>query len=305
MASTANCQTLGLRRLRRQHFPVVAVTDATMQVIPLEPEYYEDGALAECWRKAMRDEYAFLLENRTFDFVDNMPSNQKIISWQLGFRHKVNPDNSTHFKARLLIRDFGQEGSIDYQETFAPVARLTTLCIVLGFTTLLQWTIKQMDVFTAFLHPVIDPEVYMSLPQGLEWLDLRGPGVFKQSIVACKLNKALYGWRQASQLWFKDIDSYLQSDRMGFLQSTTDPNRYLSLSCSTILLLYVDYILVTGPSTKIKEKIKLLLEARYRMTDLARGKQFLGNHRNGRCLLYRLQRPNRLLHLRLQMKPNG
>ena len=268
----------GPRRSTRKRFPVVAAVDATSnrQDIPLEPEHYEDAAREEYWRTAMRDEYVSLLENQTFDFVDKVPSGRKIISCKWVFRRKINPDNSTRFKARLVIRGFEQVGGIDYQETFAPVARLTTIRMILGLTTILGWTIEQMDVVTAFLHPAIDTEVYMSLPQGLEWLEQTCPGTPGKGIIACKLNKALYGLKQAPRLWFKDIDSYLQSPRMGFTQSTADPNLYLSPSRSAIILLYVDDILITGPTTKIKEEIKLLLKQRYRMSDLGPAKQFLG-----------------------------
>ena len=133
-----------------------------------------------------------------------------------------------------------------------------------------------MDVVTAFLHPVIDTEVYMSLPQGLEWLDTIRSAVPKRAVIACKLNKALYGLKQAPRLWFQDIDSFLKSASMGFVQSTADPNLYLSPSRSAILLLYVDDILIAGPTTKIKEEIKFLLNMQYRMSDLGPAKQFLG-----------------------------
>jgi len=273
--SPEHAYTEGLRRSTRRRFPVVAAADASMREIPLEPEHYEDVAREECWRAAMRAEYASLLENQTFDFVDNVSSDRKVISCKWVFKRKVNPDNSTRFKARLVIGGFEQIGGIDYQETFAPVARLTTLRMILGLTTLLGWTIEQMDVVTAFLHPVIDTEVYMSLPQGLEWLDTIRSAVPKRAVIACKLNKALYGLKQAPRLWFQDIDSFLKSASMGFVQSTADPNLYLSPSRSAIRLLYVDDILIAGPTTKIKEEIKFLLNMRYRMSDLGPAKQFL------------------------------
>ena len=278
-SSTEYSRTEGLRRSTRRRFPVVAVANASMQDIPLEPEHYEDAAREECWRTAMRDEYASLIENKTFDFVCTVPSDRKVISCRWVFRRKVNPDNSTRFKARLVIRGFEQVDGTDYQETFAPVARLTTLRMVLALTTVLGWTIEQMDVVTAFLHPAIDTEVYMSLPKGLEWLDsgvLGASGAQGSGVIACQLNKALYGLKQAPRLWFQDIDSYLQSADMGFVQSTADPNLYLSASRSAILLLYVDDILIAGPTTKIKDEIKLLLKMRYRMSDLGPAKQFLG-----------------------------
>ena len=205
-----------------------------------------------------------------------MPSGRNVISCKWVFRCKVNPNNSTCFKARLVIRGFEKIGGIDFQETFAPVTRLTTLQMILGLTTVLGWTIEQMDVVTAFLHPVIDTEVYMSLPPGLDWLDSSGAGAPGSGVIACKLNKALYGLKQAPRLRFRDIDSYLQSASMGFVQSTADPNLYLSPSRSAILLLYVDDILIAGPTTKIKEEIKKLLNMPYRMTDLGPAKQFLG-----------------------------
>jgi len=72
--SPEHAYTEGLRRSTRRRFPVVAAADASMREIPLEPEHYEDAAREECWRAAMRAEYASLLENQTFDFVDNVPS---------------------------------------------------------------------------------------------------------------------------------------------------------------------------------------------------------------------------------------
>jgi len=111
----------------------------------------------------------------------------------------------------------------------------------------------------SFLHPVIDTEVYMSLPQGLEWLDTICSAAPERAVIACKLNKALYGLKQAPRLWFQDIDSFLKSASTGFVQSTADPNLYLSPSLCAILLLYVDDILIAGPTTQIKEEIKFLL----------------------------------------------
>jgi len=176
-------------------FPVVAAVDSRMHEIPLEPEYYDDAAREECWRTAMSEEYASLVENQTFDFVDKVPSGRRVISCKRVFRRKVNPDHSTRFKAHLVICGFEQVDGIDYQETFAP-ARLTTLRMILGLTILLGWTMKQMDVVTAFLHPMIHTEVYMSLYQGLGWLEDRGPGVPGPGAIAYKLNKTLYRLKQ-------------------------------------------------------------------------------------------------------------
>ena len=104
-------------------------------------------------------------------------------------------------KARFVARGFSQKEGIDYDETFAPVARYNSIRVIISLASVLGWKLHQMDVKTAFLNGQIEEEVYIEQPKGFE---LHG----RESHV-CKLKKALYGLKQAPRAWYSRIDSYL------------------------------------------------------------------------------------------------
>ena len=130
-----------------------------------------------------------------------------------------------------MARGFSQKEGIDYEETFAPVARYTSIRAIMALASMMKWDLHQMDVKTAFLNGVIE-EVYIEQPQGFEVEDRRTH--------VCKLKKALYGLKQAPRAWYGRIDSFLVS--MGFAKSKADPNLYFKVieDEPAILLLYVD-----------------------------------------------------------------
>ena len=125
-------------------------------------------------------------------------------------------------KARFVARGFSQKEGIDYDETFAPVARYNSIRVIISLVSVLGWKLHQMDVKTTFLNGKIEEEVYIEQPEGFE---LHG----KESHV-CKLKKALYGLKQAPRAWYAKIDNYLQS--LGFSKSIDDSNLYIRL-CKT------------------------------------------------------------------------
>jgi len=98
-----------------------------------------------------------------------------------------------HYKARLVAQGFTQEYGIDYQETFALVARMTSVRILLVITTAKSWCLHQMDVKNAFLNGELQEEVYMHPPSGME-LPPR---------MVLRLLKALYGLKQSPRAWFE------------------------------------------------------------------------------------------------------
>ena len=102
------------------------------------------------------------------------------------------------YKERFVARGFSQKEGIYYEETFAPVARYTSIILVLA---LMKWKIHQMDVKTTFLNGVVEEEVYVEQPLILETHD-------RESHV-CILKKALYGLKQTPRTWYSKIDSFL------------------------------------------------------------------------------------------------
>jgi hypothetical protein len=145
------------------------------------------------------------------------------------------------FKARFVARGFSQVEGVDYDETFAPVARYTSIRAVISIAAEMGWKIHQMDVKTAFLNGLIEEEVYIEQPLGFE--------VHGRESHVCRLKKALYGLKQAPRAWYSRIDAYLQ--QLGFEKSEADPNLYFIMvgEDPLILLLYVDDLFITGAET--------------------------------------------------------
>lgn len=138
----------------------------------------------------MRSEYSSLKAHGTFTHARNY--DRKPITCKWVFRIKRNADGSNRYKARLVARGFEQVPRLDYGETFAPVARLTTFRIYVALALELNCTIYHLDVVTAFLNPKIDEETAIAIPDGIEWLD---PSLTQDltPLLALQLNKALYG----------------------------------------------------------------------------------------------------------------
>jgi hypothetical protein len=144
-----------------------------------------------------------------------------------------------------VVRDFSQIEGVDYDETFTPVARYTSIMSIIAIEVEMGRSIHQMDVKIAFLNDFINEEVYIEQPQGFE--------VCEKETHACLLRNALYGLQQAPRAWYSCIDTYLL--QMGFEKSDVDPNLYYIIrgEDTLILLLYVDNLFITGVEDLIAE----------------------------------------------------
>jgi hypothetical protein len=119
-------------------------------------------------------------------------------------------------KARFVARGFSQVEGIDYDETFAPVTRYSSIRSMLALSAQMGWKIHQMDVKTAFLNGQIEEEVYIEQPEGFE--------TFDHESHVCRLKRALYGLKQAPRAWYTRIDNYFTG--LGFTKSEADANLY-------------------------------------------------------------------------------
>ena len=156
---------------------------------------------------------------------------------------------------------------MDYEGTFALVARYTSIRTIISLASVMDCILHQMDVQTTFLNGVNEEEVYIGQPQGFV---VHG----KESHV-CKLKKALYGLKQAPRAWYLKIDGYLMS--LGFTKSVADPNLYYKVDGSDplILVLYVDDLFLTGAEQLIVG-CKRELASKFEMKDLGLMHYFLG-----------------------------
>lgn len=256
--------------------PLVAEID-TVSMIHGDPTTFQEamsGSQANQWYHAIKEEWNSILENQTFELpgeniaLKTIPSDAKPISSKWVFKTKTNPDGSTRYKARLVIRGYQQVEGVDYGETYAPVSKLATFRLLINLSAYYGWHIDHLDVVTAFLNLTIDREnIYMQLPPRIEEIDSRVNG---STIV--RLLKALHGLKQAPRLWFEEIHAFLLSN--GATQSTTDPNLYMR--GGSLILLYVDDILIIHVVPEAGNEIKHLLQAKYKMSDLGIARRFLG-----------------------------
>ncbi|KAB2625790.1 hypothetical protein D8674_017450 [Pyrus ussuriensis x Pyrus communis] len=215
---------------------------AQCNVCIMEPENYEEAARDLSWMKAMQAELDMIERNNTWMLVDR-PSNKPVIGvkWKPG---------------------------IDFNETFAPVARLDTIRTLIALAAQKEWQLFQLDVKSAFLNGVLKEEVYVDQPQRFV---IQG----KEDKVY-KLNKALYGLKQAPRAWYDEIDSYFT--KAGFKRSPNEATLYTKVEKSGILIVsvYVDDIVYTGSSDTMLDRFKNDMMQHYEMTDLGLLHHFLG-----------------------------
>ena len=166
--------------------------------------------------------------------------------------------NEMKYKARLVVKGFLQKAGVDFTETFAPVARLPTIRLLLSLTSHFGFKIYHLDVTTAFLHGELDKEIYMRPPETVQIPDGH----------LLRLLKTMYGLKQSPRQWNLKFHRYVPT--LGFIQSIADYCIYVR-TCSKgviILLLYVDDILLCGDDKNEIAKVRNQLSFEYKMKDL-------------------------------------
>ena len=198
----------------------------------------------------------------------SLPEGHKPIGCKWVYKIKYKSDGTIErYKARLVAKGYTQVEGVDYQETFSPTAKLTTLRCLLTVAASRNWFLHQLDVQNAFLHGELHEEVYMQPP----------PGLHRQGEnMVCRLNKSLYGLKQASRNWFSTFSNTIK--KAGYHQSKADYSLFTKVQGTsfTTVLIYVDDILLSGNDLQEMERLKAFLFKRFRMKDLGDLKYFLG-----------------------------
>lgn len=232
------------------------------------PRTYRAALADPNWRAAMEDEYSALLANRTWDLVPR-PSGANIVTGKWLFKHKFQADGSLdRYKARWVLRGFTQRPGIDFDETFSPIVKPTTVHTVLSLAVSRDWPIHQLDVKNAFLHGTLQETVYCTQPPG--FVDPAHPDM------VCHLNKSLYGLKQAPRAWYSRFATFLLS--IGFVEAKSDTSLFVYRRGmdTAYLLLYVDDIVLTASSTQLLQWTISSLQSEFSMKDLATLHHFLG-----------------------------
>jgi hypothetical protein len=162
-------------------------------LIMKEPTFFKEAIQKKEWADAMTEEYQSIIKNDVWEIIPR-PKSKDVVSSKWLYKIKHAADGSIEkYKARFVARGFSQKEGIDYEKTFAPVARYTSIRTIIALTAKMKWKLHQMEVKTIFLNGVIEEEVYTEQPQGFEVED-------KKTHVY-RLKKALYGLKQASRAW--------------------------------------------------------------------------------------------------------
>ncbi|KAK1681229.1 hypothetical protein QYE76_042077 [Lolium multiflorum] len=184
------------------------------------------------------------------------------------FLRKDADGNITVYKARLVAKGFRQIQGVDYDETFSPVAKLKSVRILLAIAAFFDYEIWQMDVKTAFLNGDIEEELYMVQPKG--FVDP------KNADKVCKLQRSIYGLKQASRSWNLRFDRVIKD--FGFIRTHGEACIYKKVSGSSVafLILYVDDILLIGNDIELLSSVKGYLNKSFSMKDLGEAAYILG-----------------------------
>jgi len=164
------------------------------------------------------------------------------------------------FKAKLIAKGFHQQKGVDFSKTFSPVVKPTTLRLVLSLAISHGWHLRQIDVQNAFLHGYLHEDVYMAQPPGFVHSQ------FPNHV--CKLEKSLYGLRQAPRAWFSRLTDKLYA--IGFIESQADHSLFVYHQRSTLIyfLIYVDDIILTGSDISSISRVINLLQDDFVVKDM-------------------------------------
>ncbi|GKD04526.1 retrovirus-related pol polyprotein from transposon TNT 1-94, partial [Tanacetum coccineum] len=178
------------------------------------PKNVKEAIQDESWIMAMQEELNQFKINDVWSLIPP-PDNQTIIGTKWVFKNKLDENGVvSKNKARLVAQGYNQQEGIDFDETYAPVATLESIRILLAYACVHNFKLFQMDVKSAFLNDFINEEVYVAQPLG--FVDFEKPNhVFK-------LKKALYGLKEAPKAWYDRLKAFLLDHMytMGLLDNT-------------------------------------------------------------------------------------
>jgi hypothetical protein len=240
---------------------------ASLQTVSI-PNDWKTAKQDPKWREAMIEELEALKKNKTW-VLTTLPAGKKAVSCKWIYTVKQNPEGKVErYKARLVARGFSQTYGIDYDETFAPVAKMNTVRILVSCAANFGWKLHQLDVKNAFLHGDLQEEVYMEIPPGFGTSQTKGK--------VCRLKKSLYGLKQSPRAWFDRFRRAMCG--MGYGQCNGDHTVFYRHAERriTILAVYVDDIIITGDDQEEIKRLKECLSMEFEVKDLGNLKYFLG-----------------------------
>ena len=220
------------------------------------------------WKKVVLKEMVALEKNHTWDIVNKLEGKTPVgCKWVFAIKYKSD-GSIDRYKARLVAKGFTQTYGIDYQETFALVAKLNTVRVLLSIAANLDWQLQQLDIKNAFLNRDLEEEVYIDLPPSFDKERKEGK--------VCKLKKSLYGLKTVASTWFERFTKAIL--QQGYKQAQTDHTLFFRQKDGKIIILivYVDDITPTGNDYAEMVEMKKRLAVEFEVKDLESLRYFLG-----------------------------
>ena len=218
---------------------------------------------ASAWQRALDNEMASFQEHQVLIGLDHKP-NANVLDLRVVFDIK----QDGRYKARIVAKGFKQREGINYDETYSPTVNMTTIRLLMALATHQHYHVHQVDVKTAFLHAPLEEDIYVRVPRGLE----AGLGGCEYA----KLNKAVYGLKQASRAWYLELDKYFRNE-LHCRRLRQDECVYVYTAGTDTLwaLAYVDDIVLVGSSERIIADFKQKLMHKFETKDFGEIKNFL------------------------------
>ena len=264
---------------RRPNFSMDQVVSNVMEsianAVPVPNNVYEAKKTPE-WSQAYDKEIQSFIENDILEFVHREP-NMKVLGWRWVFRVKENTvTGSLTYKARGTLRGDRQVEGIDYDETFAPVARLKSLRMLMSIACHKDLEMENMDVNTAFLYgekQAEEPEVYVLIPAGYP---IPGHVSRSKTEYVGKLKRHVYGLKQAPRTWFRTLSEHLI--QIGFKSCLHDPCLFVRRSTDRLayIFVYVDDLIIATDSVEEMQRVKSELTSKWSMKDMGALESILG-----------------------------
>lgn len=216
------------------------------------------------WKLAMQEEMQAHATNKTWTLTE-LPPGKKPIKAKWVFKTKCDENgNISRYKARLVAKGYSQQFGIDYNETYSPVVRYTSIRYLIALAAKADLKIYQMDVTTAFLQGELNEEIYMEQPE--EFND--------GTKMVCKLEKSLYGLKQAGRMWNIKLDAALK--QYGLEKCKTDPCIYYRGNLKLVIAIYVDDFLIFYKKEDELKELKAFLNKTFQMKDIGMAKHCIG-----------------------------
>ncbi|KAG9449455.1 hypothetical protein H6P81_009420 [Aristolochia fimbriata] len=234
----------------------------------VEPRKVEEALKDEFWIKAMQEELEQFERNEVWTLVPRLEY-LNVIGTKWVFKNKTDEEgNVIRKKARLVAQGYTQVEGIDFDETFAPVARLESIRLLLATVSMMKIKLHQMDVKSAFLNGYLNEEVYVEQPKGFE--DPHKPDC------VYRLTKALYGLKQAPRAWYERLTQFLCSK--GFTRGGVDKTLFIKRGDHELTLaqIYVDDIAFGSTSDYAQRQFVKHMQEEFEMSMVGKLAYFLG-----------------------------